>query len=85
MQIIHIHRYIMFLITSMSLNSFLMQEIRSVSYRVDPMVKRGQPSPLNPDHGYFIMIDCGRKNKYGDSVELKSKIQEAMLQPESGE
>lgn len=56
-----------------------------MSYRVDPMVKRGQPSPLNPDHGYFIMIDCGRKNKYGDSVELKSKIQEAMLQPESGE
>eukprot|EP00057_Strongylocentrotus_purpuratus_P006530 XP_011661004.1 PREDICTED: transient receptor potential cation channel subfamily M member 1 isoform X3 [Strongylocentrotus purpuratus] len=59
------------------------EEIRSVSYRVDPVVKRGQPSPLNPDHTHFIMIDCGRKNRYGDSVELKSKIQEAMLQPES--
>ncbi|XP_063963510.1 transient receptor potential cation channel subfamily M member 1-like [Lytechinus pictus] len=59
------------------------EEIRHVSYKVDPEEKRGQPSPLNPDHTHFILIDCGRKNKYGESAELKAKIQELMLQPES--
>ncbi|XP_072177786.1 transient receptor potential cation channel subfamily M member-like 2 [Diadema setosum] len=59
------------------------EELRTVSYKVDPVDRRGQPSPLNPDHTHYILVDDGRKNRYGGNADLKAKLEECIGMPTS--
>ena len=47
-------------------------------YKVDPVQHRGQPCPLNPDHTHFIMVDDGKRNKYGGEQLMRAGLKECI-------
>ncbi|XP_022096579.1 transient receptor potential cation channel trpm-like isoform X2 [Acanthaster planci] len=53
-------------------------------YKVNPVVMKGRPVPLNPDHTHFILIDTGRKGEqaYGGEIVMRSMIEEALAAPQ---
>ncbi|XP_072042106.1 transient receptor potential cation channel subfamily M member-like 2 [Amphiura filiformis] len=52
-------------------------------YNVNAVIGRGSPVPLNPDHTHFILVDNGKKNKYGADLVLRPKIEKAIAAPQS--
>ncbi|XP_038045510.1 transient receptor potential cation channel subfamily M member 1-like [Patiria miniata] len=53
-------------------------------YKVNPVVMKGRPVPLNPDHTHFILIDNGLKGEqaYGGEIVMRSMIEEALAAPQ---
>ena len=71
---------------TVSLSTFCTQGSYPAEYKVNPVVKKGRPVPLNPDHTHFILIDTGRKGEpaYGGEIVMRSMIEEALAAPQEG-
>jgi hypothetical protein len=54
-------------------------------YRTSNVILHNEPVPLNADHTHFIFVDDGFRNKYGGVAAMRSKIEQKISQPESGE
>ncbi|XP_077992879.1 transient receptor potential cation channel subfamily M member 8-like [Glandiceps talaboti] len=50
-------------------------------YKVNPVILRGHPVPLNPDHTHIIMVDNGTDLKYGVELNLRAEIERIISAP----
>ena len=53
----------------------------NAQYKVNNIVRSGQPVPLNPDHTHFILVDDGNRGRYGGVAEFRAQLEKKISQP----
>ncbi|XP_070540267.1 transient receptor potential cation channel subfamily M member-like 2 [Ptychodera flava] len=51
------------------------------TYKVNPVIKRGHPVSLNPEHTHFILVDNGTDLKFGVELKLRSELEKKIAAP----
>ena len=59
-------------------------EFNNVRYETNIEIKTKEPSPLNPHHTHFLMVDDGNRNRYGGYGlrNFKSEFEKMLMEPE---
>ncbi|PAA71725.1 hypothetical protein BOX15_Mlig017231g1 [Macrostomum lignano] len=55
-----------------------------VEYKISNVISKGQPVSLNANHTHYLLVDDGKRNRYGGSKSgvIKAKLQEQINQKE---
>nr|XP_006816420.1 PREDICTED: transient receptor potential cation channel subfamily M member 3-like [Saccoglossus kowalevskii] len=51
------------------------------NYKVNPVIKRNHPVPLNPEHTHFILVDDGTDLNYSVELNLRAEIEKIIAAP----
>ena len=66
--------------------SLHMQGCYPARYKINNVITKGKPVPLNQNHSHFIFIDNGLRNEpaYGGEIMMRAKIEGAIQAPVTG-
>lgn len=49
--------------------------MKAKEYSVNRVIKRGQPTSLDPYHTHFLLVDDGTRGKYGAEIRFRAEVE----------
>ena len=65
----------------MSLGAAMTQGSWNAQYKVNNIIRHGEPVSLNHNHTHFLLVDDGHRNRYGGVADFRAKLEKKLSSP----